>query len=129
MTIFDRTLSDPTMTVFDSLYLKQDYRYGLLNCPIKIWDRYFVWFVNYALFSIVGISSIFGRFFIITFERMGNFKFFHRKKVVQIYPNPFLFILNRFFIHKNRFLGEKWFFIQFCCIFFFKNYFLRAAIL
>ena len=92
-------------------------------CANKIWNQYLLQFGNYALFCNLEISVIFSSFFIITFDWDENFKFwwFHRKDIVKIYQNiPYSQFKKYFFIYKNWFLGEKWFFKPFSCSFFFK---------
>ena len=78
-------------------------------CVIEILDRYLWYFGNYALFGNPAISVIFSSFFIITFDWIGNFKFwwFYRKDIVKIYQNiPYLKFKNIFYLKKS-FLVEN----------------------
>ena len=86
----------------------QFWLYKSWNCPNKIWFASFLQFRNYVRFGILEISSIFGSFFIIAFDWMGNFQFYriYRKDLVQFNQNQsfFNFKLNffiGFFINEN----------------------------
>ena len=75
---------------------------------IKIWDRYFWYFKNYAFFSNVEISLISSSIFIVTFEWNGNFElwWFHRKDLVLIYCYIPYFKLKKIYLLKSI-LGGK----------------------
>ena len=73
-----------------------------LISPIKIWDLYLWWLVNYALFSnFYHFSAVF-------------FLIFHRKDLAEIYQNiPYYNSKQYFFIKKNQFSCIKWDFLVF----------------